>query len=628
MGDSAHSLSCIEEALRLLGVRSFVLGIQNPCFPARADEDTGRGSPYSAAGLKFARFLRSQGFTGIQFGPQGLTHEHSPSPYESMLFSRDPLAVSLERLTEEGLCRKSSLGEAVRRRPPGSGGRVPYGYVYRVHRSLLQEACTSFRDTRRLRRFAAANDNWLPQDSLFDLLRCRYGRAGWRQWRGPWAEVDRLLFTPRPGMEVRCRERRQSLEASASDHLAGYRLVQFLAHSQHLDFKERANGMGLKLYGDLQIGFSDGDVWSRRSLFLPRYRLGAPPSRTNPEGQPWDYPVLHPDLYRAGDAPGPAAALLALRMEKMFREYDGVRIDHPHGLVCPWVYRADTADPHQSVRNGTRLFASPRTLDHPDLAPFAIPSLRQINAGTFVKRYADDWVRELDEDQVERYALLFDVVVASAHAAGKALADLVPEVLSTLPYPLRRVLERHGLGRFRITQKADLSRADDVYRSENAGPGDWIMVGNHDTKPLWQVIEEWERQGTLGDRAAYLASRLSPPGRGGETLRQKLAADPGMLAQAQFADLFASPAANVMVFFTDFFGIAEPFNRPGTVSEENWSLRLPADYHRAYGKRLKRDRAFNVPLALAMALGPMRGSGPAGLRQRLYEMAGTDAGGR
>ena len=26
---------------------------------------------------------------------------------------------------------------------------------------------------------------------------------------------------------------------------------------------------------------------------------------------------------------------VAARLDKMFTEYDGVRIDHPHGLVCP-----------------------------------------------------------------------------------------------------------------------------------------------------------------------------------------------------------------------------------------------------------------------------------------------------
>src|SRR5690606_40926753 len=54
---------------------------------------------------------------------------------------------------------------------------------------------------------------------------------------------------------------------------------------------------GLALYGDLQVGYSDADTWRHMGVFLRGYLLGAPPSRTNPEGQPWGYPVLDPAQY-------------------------------------------------------------------------------------------------------------------------------------------------------------------------------------------------------------------------------------------------------------------------------------------------------------------------------------------
>ncbi len=40
--------AAILEALRLLGIRRLLLGIQDPAFPCRPEEDIGRGSPYSA----------------------------------------------------------------------------------------------------------------------------------------------------------------------------------------------------------------------------------------------------------------------------------------------------------------------------------------------------------------------------------------------------------------------------------------------------------------------------------------------------------------------------------------------------------------------------------------------------
>ena len=47
--------------------------------------------------------------------------------------------------------------------------------------------------------------------------------------------------------------------------------------------------------------------------------MGAPPSRTNPEGQAWGYPVLDPALYRGPEGrPGRALAFFIARLDKVF----------------------------------------------------------------------------------------------------------------------------------------------------------------------------------------------------------------------------------------------------------------------------------------------------------------------
>src|SRR5262249_18401054 len=159
--------------------------------------------------------------------------------------------------------------------------------------------------------------------------------------------------------------------------------------------------------------------------------------------------------------------------------YDGLRVDHPHGLVDPWVYRTGSADPIAAVRAGARLFSSPDLHDHPSLAAFAIARPEQLDRSEV--RWADGWVATLDDGQVDRYAGQFARIVERLRARGHRKGDLLCEVLSTWPYPLRRVMEREGLGRLVVTQKANLDDPRDVYRSENARPADWIMVGNHDT---------------------------------------------------------------------------------------------------------------------------------------------------
>jgi 4-alpha-glucanotransferase len=330
--------------------------------------------------------------------------------------------------------------------------------------------------------------------------------------------------------------------------------------------------------------------------------MGAPPSRSNPDGQAWHYPVLDPARYGELADPGPAMRLVQARIDKMFGEFDALRIDHPHGLVCPWVYRSEEADPARAVTRGARLFCSPDLPDHPALARFAVARRGQLNPDPATPRHADDWVVALEDEQVERYALLFDAVVDSAQRRRRAPSDLVCEVLSTMPYPLQRVLERHGLGRFRVTQKADIRNPGDVYRSENAVPEDWMMVGTHDTEPLWLRVNAWIESGEIRERSTYLAQRLVPEPAERAGFVEELVRDPGLFAQAQFADLFAGPAQNVMIFFTDLFGIAEVYNQPGVISEENWCLRLSRDYRRRYAERLARRRALNLPRSLLLAL--------------------------
>ena len=139
----------------------------------------------------------------------------------------------------------------------------------------------------------------------------------------------------------------------------------------------------------------------------------------------------------------------------MAREYDGVRVDHPHGLVCPWVYDRGAGDPLVAVARGARLFESPDLPDHPGLARYAIARPEQIDRAA--PRHDDRWVRSLDADQIDRYAERFGILVQELADVGAS--DIVCEVLSTAPYPLVEVLRRYGLGRFRVTQKADLGES-------------------------------------------------------------------------------------------------------------------------------------------------------------------------
>lgn len=543
---AAHQ-AAVAEALQALGISRLILAIHDASFPAGAD-DVGRGTPYSDGGRALLGFARALGFTGVQLGPQGLTARDNPSPYDAMLFSREPLSIHVAPL----------IGRDAWQRLVGD---VPWTTARHAdHRGAFDRQHRALAALWRARR-----DSWAREVDV------------WAQQQGEWLERDARM------------------DAVPADE---YRFVQWLAHKQHDELRAYVSRLGLSLWGDLQIGISWRDRQTLASLFLDRYAMGAPPSRTNPEGQPWGYPVLDPAQYD-----GAAGALVLARMGKMLGEYDGLRVDHPHGLVDPWIYRTGAEDPHQAVRAGARLFSSPDLPDHPRLAPFAVARPEQLDRGEL--RWADGWVRALDDAQVDRYAAMFDRVVDRARRAGHRADDLLCEVLSTWPYPLRRVMEREGLGRLCVTQKANLDDARDVYRSENARACDWIMVGNHDTPPLWALADRWHGTPTAARRAQHLAERLEPDESARAAFAESLRSSPGRLATAMFAELFASPARSVSIFFADLFGYRESYNAPGTVSDANWRLRVAPDFAAEYARAVASDEnphALSLPRALAMAI--------------------------
>lgn len=571
--------SRIRDGLDKLGVKRLLLAIHDTSFPSDPDEDIGRGSPATKAAARLFGYARELGFTGIQLGPQGQTSRDNPSPYDGTIFSRHLGNIAVASLRAGGPFAGLVDDGVIDRCLVSDGGRAQHVHAFEASHALVAAAHSALErgarpDLRaKLSDYARSQAHWLLSDALHSAV-CWERNAGFRAW----PERDRELWITNDLDRIR------ELVGEHERAIDRYALGQLLVHEEHLRIRATC---GLKLYGDMQVGYSDADAWRFADVFLPGYLMGAPPSRTNPEGQPWGYPVLDPAGYA-----GPARALVVARAEKAFAEYDSLRIDHPHGLVCPWVYRTGTGNDAQAVRDGARLFESPDLADHPALAIFAIARADQIQRDK--PRHHDDWVKGLDDDQIARYAILVDAIVDAAERNGRSRADLSCEVLSTMPTPLACVLQRHGLGRWRVTQKANLDDPTDVYRTEHVAREDWLMLGNHDTPPIFAVIRDWspaQRERWCRHLAARLA--LAHPER---------LASARYLASAMLAELFVSRAENVSIFFADLFGITERFNVPGLVDAANWSLRLPHDFEVLHASQLDREHALDLSLAIELAL--------------------------
>ncbi|MGE3705820.1 MAG: 4-alpha-glucanotransferase [Vicinamibacterales bacterium] len=576
-----------------------MLGIHTSAFPP-GTWDTGYGAPLSDAGQRLLTFAARLGFTALQLGPSGQVSQANLSPYDGTVFARNTWSIDLRVLTERewGPLLPADIADRLALGPVAASRVQPQ----RVDRIVREAADACYQGLVRLRtdepdhplllafdRFRVDQRGWLELNAAYEVIAGRKGDDPDR-----FDSDTRALFAPGAGGP----HRRTAWRAAAAAAFECRELAQFLCHAQHATFRSLARAEGLALWGDLQVGFSHRDRFLHADCFTPRWWLGAPPSRTNPDGQPWGYPVLDPD--QLDDPTSPARQLFELRLRKLLAEYDGVRIDHPHGLVCPWIYAAADPDRYGAVRRGTRAFASPNSPD-PDLARWAIARSTNLNpaAGS---PFADDWVRDLDESQVSRYARLLDALVSLSQDRGRARDVVAAEVLSTCPYPLSRVLARHGLGRFRVTEKFDPSDPNDPYRTEHARPEDWLMLGTHDTPPALPLATQWVVDGRAVPRATYLADRLIDDPAARRAAAERFAGSAPELLGASLADLFGSRAESVYVFIGDLFGETEPFNRAGIIHPDNWTARLPADFERVYAERLHAGRALDIVAALRLAL--------------------------
>lgn len=564
-------MSVLREALAALGVGRLACAVHDRCFPADARHDAGCGAPGGDGAEGFLSFLAELGFDTVQLGPPGEVSLHNLSPYDGTVFSRSRLQLSWSAVTEARLLPETTLVEAEAQTGAG-GDRCDYPRAFaegeRRWAALHAAWEAAGREEPALDAFVAAAGPWLQSDAHHRALSLRYGTTDSKRWP---ADAPRQAASP---LELR-----------------RYAREQWLVHAQHQALRQRAHALGLAVWADLQVGLSHADTWAHRGCMLDGWVMGAPPSRTNLLGQPWGYPVLDPAKREAG------RALLSARFTKLFAEYDGVRVDHPHGQVCPWVYRDGEADPYAAVQAGGRLFSIGSRPELARLAAYDIARPEQLDPA--VAPWADGFVKALQPEQVQAYAWAIDLLVAAAQGTDQVAC----EVLSTVPYPLLRVMQRHGQGRFRVTGKADVTRPDDPYLLDNAEAADWVMPGTHDTATLWRAAREWA-PGVAQARAEYAARRLSggEPARA-EVLERHFVGSREALAQGELALLFTGPPRNVMLWVGDVLGVTELYNRPGVVHPDNWTWRVPPDYRAVHERRCAESAAFDPAAALALALG-------------------------
>jgi len=598
----------IQKALKVLKKKNLSMIVHGPSFPAVQGQDYGIGSPNTSGGQNFMGFISNLGFNGIQLGPEGKTKSIDASPYIGTMFSNNPLFIDLYQLTQKdftGILSSETFDRIVNQNP-NKHNRVAYEYIYKNSDSALREAFNNFKSklsssdskikklNKKLQEFVEKNQYWLEKDALYEAISTKHGNDYWPMWAD---ELDKNLFNAAGKFSAKDVQKRISeLKTNQKDEIEYYEFVQFVADLQKQTTKDFVLNNKMKTIADCQVAFSDRDYWANQALFLQGWNLGCPPDVFSADGQAWGFPVMDPEkLFNKDGSLGDGGKLLKLRFAKMFEENPGgVRIDHIIGLIDPFVYKSGKLP--KPEQGASRLYSSP---EHPELGKYSLIRIKDLNQE--VGPESEKRVLSVNDDQIKEYArVLENIVIEAAKEKGIGKESIICEDLGTITAPVEAVMKKLKLSGIRMTQFVDPEVAEHAYRIKHTESQHWAMIASHDNQPLMSWVDELYSTNKVALHAENLSSDLKE--KHVTEFKNELMNNPHKFVTAKFAELFASPAENIQIFFADFFGSRERYNMPGTSGSENWSLRIPNGYECYFQEQLSKCEAVNLLEVLIMAI--------------------------
>lgn len=591
-----NKVSIIRKALKALGKKNFVFIMHNGSFPSVEGENTGFGTINSQAGKNFIDYASGL-FDAIQMGPAGKTKSSDSSPYTGTIFSNNPLFIDLKELTTNKwhkILSEKTFKDIVDNNPNKDKNKTSYSYITKRQDEALTEAYENFlklndkKLNAEFETYKIENDSWLDKDSLYEAFALENGTDYWPIWKN---KADKNVFNPKSIEEkIEYGKRIDEMSKKYAKEIDKYKFIQFVLNKQNVETKKYADSKNIKMIADRQVAFSDRDCWAYQSLFLEGWCLGCPPDYFSKDGQAWGFPVIDPEkLYNSDGSLGEAGILMKNLFKKMFKENPGgVRIDHIVGLIDPWVYKAGKKPmPEQGAG---RLYSSP---EHPELSKYAIAKLEDLD--TTLTPDKEKRVKSLTEEQIRLYGRLIEkIVIAAAKEEGLTKDSIVCEDLGTLTNPVAAVMKEYELLGMKLTQFTVPTEDDDPYRCKNITKKCWAMIGTHDNQPvsLWAKSLVHTHEGYL--HVKNLVEDLFKEAPNKDEIIVKMTNDENFLKETKLVELFACQAENIQIFFTDFFGMNQTYNTPGTSGDKNWSLRLPNNFAQM--------ETINLPLLLKKAI--------------------------
>ena len=269
---------------------------------------------------------------------------------------------------------------------------------------------------------------------------------------------------------------------------------------------------------------------------------------------------------------GEAGKFLKARLDKVFEENSGVRIDHMIGWLRPFVYRENKIAQGEELK-GERL--------------------------------------KVPEE------IITEILFRSAEEHGIDKNNILCEDLGAYLPEVNAILKKHDLPTMAVGQYVypPSPIENDAHRLPRIGVNKWHVPGTHDNRPLEKWAQDlYVKEPELAQKhIKQLIDDLSLKENDLEEAKQVVKATNtsgnrrkfiNEIVKLKLAEVFASKARIVDIPWWDILGgFRVPYNVPnGDNKYKWWNLAIPDNYEDKYYRNLEKNRGLNLPEVLSIAL--------------------------
>jgi len=312
-----------------------ILIVPSSSLPQSANTNTGVGNLLDSEATKFVDFAKQYwGINTVQLIPDGTYKKFgkdSYKPYSGSALDLGNQSINLEMLTKTEFAEILSVEDLkkVVESNKNSTDKVNFENVLdkdsetekaliKAFENLKKNDTTPKRDLLKdFENYRTFHKSWLEPKAIYKSLEQKYGHSDCHLWN----TFDKNFYNEDV---VSINERQNAINGLRSSEYgkAGefFEFKQYLADKQLAMAKNKLHQKGVKLCGDVLIGFSGDEIWANPKAFIEHGSIG------------WGIPAVNYDSDEG-------IKLLRKKIELNARRYDSLRIDASWSYVSQPVER-------------------------------------------------------------------------------------------------------------------------------------------------------------------------------------------------------------------------------------------------------------------------------------------------